>query len=85
MPLDIPCRRGLAIGWRLDRVMIIVFLGGYNMETSIQNGCYYQGKLYADGSKVRGYMRSWRCRNREWIDLDEGASDSKPSLAYIYH
>jgi hypothetical protein len=55
------------------------------METSIQNGCYYQGRLYADGSKVRGYMRSWRCMNREWHDLDEGASDSKPSLAYIYH
>jgi len=55
------------------------------METQIQNSCYYQGRLYAEGSKIRGYMRSARCKARQWHDVDEGADDPKPSLAYIYH
>ena len=65
--------------------MIILFKEDEEMETSIKNSCYYQSRLYANGSKMSGYIRSMVCRDRKWHDVDEKLIDAKPSLAYLYH
>jgi hypothetical protein len=55
------------------------------MEITKKHDCVYHSKMYPNGSEVHGYMHCTICINGEWHDVDEGADDSKVSLAYVYH
>ncbi len=47
--------------------------------------CIYENRVYSNGYRFRGYMKGMVCRCGEWIDLDGGSEEAKPSLAYVYH
>lgn len=48
------------------------------MEGSGRNSCFYQGKVYSDGSDLCGEKKVYcmTCNSGEWTDKDESFWDS---------
>jgi hypothetical protein len=55
------------------------------MEDALRHACIYGSRFYPDGYKFHGYIRDMVCEEGKWRELDKDSSDSKVSLAYIYH